>query len=351
MERVSTFSRTVDNFAKKGQYFTDPLHAKKIGELFNWPENEISLLEPSIGDGKALSSFTGERNNCTIFGVELDKNIYDKHIEEKKVDYILNADFLSGITISNTAFSLCFANPPYGDSSYDERFESLFMKRVFNYIKPKGILVLIVPFYIFEKDVNFAKKFTNRYSLEAAYRFHDSEYKKYKQIVLIGRRKAVLADDPKGEEKLNIEVESIDRMKYLPMEYRGKKIDIYSSSSKAVKVFQTAFVDKNDMKLACQNSKLASKAKVLKKASVNQKLTPPIPPKEGHLYLLGTTGFTSGTIGSKEDNDLHLQRGKVNSKTVVEVETSESGSVLEKTKTIKTTSMVILQADGQIKRF
>ncbi len=142
MERVSTFSRTVDNFANKGQYFTCPLHSKAIGDLLEWPESEVSIIEPSIGDASALFSFLDKEDNRTVFGVELDKAIYEAHKKSKKVDYILNADFLSGISISNHAFSLAFANPPYGDSEYNERYESIFMKRLITTSRQKVSLYL-----------------------------------------------------------------------------------------------------------------------------------------------------------------------------------------------------------------
>jgi len=351
MERVSTFSRTVDNFANKGQYFTCPLHSKAIGQLFSWPEDEVCILEPSIGDASALFSFLDRRPNRTIFGVELDKAIYERHVESRDVDYILNADFLSGITISNNVFSLAFANPPYGDSQYNERYESIFMKRMFNYIKANGILVLIVPYYLFERDSNFASKFTNRYDVEAVYKFHEKEFKKYKQIVLIGRRKQALKEEEEAAKQLHNHVMDIDNVELLPMNHKGKKILIYSSASANISIFQTLNVNKEEMIKSYKNGGLLGKTNILKKVSSSDTLTPPIPPKSGHLYLLGTIGFTSGPIGSEADNDLHLQRGKVKEETITTTESGTNSEVLEKKKTIKTTSMVIIESSGNIIRF
>lgn len=351
MERVSTFSRTVDNFANKGQYFTCPFHSKAIGKLLEWPENEVSIIEPSIGDASALFSFLDKKENRTVFGVELDKAIYEDHKKSKKVDYILNADFLSGISISNHVFSLAFANPPYGDSEYNERYESIFMKRLYNYIKTKGILVLIIPYYLFEKDSNFAVKFTNRFDVEAVYKFHEKEFKKFKQVVLIGRRKSVLKENPQAAEALKNKVLDIENLELLPMDYKGKKIQVYPSSSEAVNVFQTMAINKEEMCMSYKRGGLLGKANILKKVASGQVLTPPIPPKSGHLYLLGTIGFQSGIIGSEADKDLHLQRGKVREEVIVETEPGNQSILIERKKTIKTTSMVIVQSDGRIIRF
>lgn len=351
MERVSTFSRTVDNFANKGQYFTCPLHSEAIGKLFNWPEEEVSILEPSIGDAKALFSFLDKRDNRTIFAVELDKAIYDKHVEDKDVDYILNADFLNGISVSNNVFSLAFANPPYGDSQYNERYESIFMKRMFNYIKSNGILVLIVPYYLFERDNNFASKFTNRYAVEAVYKFHEKEFKKYKQVVLIGRRKQALKEDEEAATLLHNYVMDIENVELLPMNHQGEKIQIFPSLSGNINIFQTLAINKEEMVNSYKKGDFLGRVNLLKKVNQSGILTPPIPPKSGHLYMLGTIGFTSGAIGSETDRDLHLQRGKVKEETIISTEPGNQSELIEKKKTIKTTSMVIIEASGNIIRF
>lgn len=353
MSKVSTFSRTVDNFAKKGQYFTCPRHSKAIGKLLDWPEEEVSVLEPSIGDASALFSFLDQRENRVIFGVELDNAIAQEHEKSKQVDYLLNADFLSGISISNNAFSLCFANPPYGDSGYNERMESLFMKRISSYMKTSGLIVLIIPWYIFRDDPKFALKFTNRFETEAVYKFHEREFAKYQQIVLIGRKKRVLSEDIAAAEALSEMVLDINAMSLLPMtddEVR-RKIRVYPSSSKNITLFQTLKVNEKELEESFKKGNLYSRVNLLKKVVEQRVLRPPIPPKSGHLYLLGTTGFTSGLIGSEEHKDVHLQRGKVKDTTIVTTATDDNNRLIETTKTVKTTSMVIIDANGSIIRF
>ncbi len=70
MQKISNFSRIRDNLAKLGQYFTEVGHTKALSGLFQWPEGEVSIIEPSIGDASALFSFLDQRENRTIFGVE-----------------------------------------------------------------------------------------------------------------------------------------------------------------------------------------------------------------------------------------------------------------------------------------
>ena len=94
------------------------------------------------------------------------------------------------------------------------------------------------------KDLNFASKFTNRFKVEAVYKFHETEFKKYKQVVLIGRKKGNLVEEPEVANALYEKLMNIDELELLPMNYSGKKIKINPSSSKAISIFQTMAINK-----------------------------------------------------------------------------------------------------------
>jgi len=351
MKRVSKFSRSVENYAKLGQYFTDCSHAKALSGLFSWPDNSVCVLEPCIANAEALLSFCQDHDNTTLFGVELDKGLYESLVNENKIDYLLNTDFLSGLSCTNNAFSLAFANPPYGENGEGDRLESLFMTKISNYIKSNGLIVLIIPWYTFIRDDNFAHKFTNRFDVEAVYKFHEYEFKKFQQIALIGRKKISHEKNEEAANLLQMKATNIEELELLPMDYNGELIDIPVSSPDNISTFQTLELDQEELRLSYKEGSLLSKVNMLKKVSGEQVLQPPLPPKIGHSYLLGTTGFTSGEIGSEEDGNLHLQRGKVKEEKIIEHEELKSKAVKERIKTIKTTSMVLIEQCGSIIRF
>ena len=59
MEQIikqNMFSRTLFNESKLGAYYTDPVHAAKIGRLFRL-QGECCVLEPSFGNAEALKAF------------------------------------------------------------------------------------------------------------------------------------------------------------------------------------------------------------------------------------------------------------------------------------------------------
>ena len=120
MEQIikqNTFSRTVFNDSKLGAYYTDPVHAAKIGRLFRL-QGECCVLEPSFGNAEALKAFLSqceradEVGSVHTFGVELNRETFEQYKQE--IEFPVCADFIGGIRASNRAFTLCFANPPYG---------------------------------------------------------------------------------------------------------------------------------------------------------------------------------------------------------------------------------------------
>ena len=120
MEQIikqNMFSRTLFNESKLGAYYTDPVHAAKIGRLFRL-QGECCVLEPSFGNAEALKAFLSqceradEAGSVHTFGVELNRETFEQYKQE--IEFPVCADFIGGIRASNRAFTLCFANPPYG---------------------------------------------------------------------------------------------------------------------------------------------------------------------------------------------------------------------------------------------
>ena len=85
MEQIikqNMFSRTLFNESKLGAYYTDPVHAAKIGRLFRL-QGECCVLEPSFGNAEALKAFLSqceradEAGSVHTFGVELNRETFE----------------------------------------------------------------------------------------------------------------------------------------------------------------------------------------------------------------------------------------------------------------------------------
>lgn len=357
--------QTMMNESKKGAYYTDPAHCRSISTLFNFPKNkEVCALEPSCGDGVAIEEVVGHNPNVKLFGVELDEEAYNKTKEKGTFEEILNADFTNGVKIKNQCFSFIFTNPPYlntvdegGEKDRTERqFLEFCTKR---YIKKGGVIVLVIPYSRFIEKSNF-RLLCNNYENLGVWKFRESEYKKYKQIVFVGRKtstRILLGDEIRSRYE---QYDSIEKVSELPESFEGTElyhsIEIEPSDSNFIDVFTTR---EFDFERAMEVLKTPSKEMEKKLGDIvtQPKYTavnvgaPPTPLKKDHLYLMATSGAGMGIIG-REGIDLHLQRGVAKIVNDIQYEDTEDkhGKTVSKAKVTSHTAikMIVIETDGTI---
>lgn len=323
--REGKFSRTIGNEMKMGAYYTDVSHCQSISGLFNFPEGEeVCVLEPSIGDGSAVIACTkaDENPDIRIFGVELNQAVADQTKLRPEIEDLLPCDFTNGVQIKNQAFSFVFGNPPYMDNDegeFRERMEKIFLERCSDkYIKKGGILVWVIPYYIFS-DAAYLRLLINRYDFLGVWKFRKEEYDKYHQIVFVGRRRqnriALISEVREIQERYD----SIDKLEELPLTFEGtdlyKSIDVEPTKADDITLFAPIeFDDMAALKHLCMRPSMGDYHK-LESAKMSQKEfratnigKPPIPLKKDSLYLMLTSGVGQGFAGEK-GKDLHLQRG------------------------------------------
>ncbi len=325
--KQNSFSRSLANERKMGAYYTDLDHCRRIGNLFSFPDDqEVCVLEPSIGDGSAVLSVLNKcnRNNIKIFGVELNPGTYDSIKESGKFDYLINADFLNGVKISHSSFSFCFANPPYGnDKDSGKRLESLFIDKMYHYISNNGLLALVIPYYVLV-DESFLKGFFSRYQPIAEFKFDDNVYSEFKQIVVIAIKRPSIGYLKQTYDIYLEKVNSIDKLPYLPFQDPDQKLIVPPSKESSIEYFTTLLFDK---KAAASKLKYSALYPLMTERifvpsyCATELGQPPIPLKKDLLYLCAISGGGQGLVGSEENRDLHLQRGVA--KVVKEIEERE----------------------------
>ena len=176
------------NNIRLGYYPTDPANISLILRGIRFPEGvTANLLDPCCGCGKALHQ-VADGNDCCTYGVELD----EARAEEAAT--ILNrvgfgSYFYS--KISHEAFHLLFLNPPYlsvlNESGGRARHEKRFLVESIPHLTYGGVLVYIVPYYRLTADI--CRILCDNFEDLSVWRFTDSEFKKFKQVVVLGRRK------------------------------------------------------------------------------------------------------------------------------------------------------------------
>ena len=329
MEQIikqNMFSRTLFNESKLGAYYTDPVHAAKIGRLFRL-QGECCVLEPSFGNAEALKAFLSqceradEAGSVHTFGVELNRETFEQYKQE--IEFPVCADFIGGIRASNRAFTLCFANPPYGVGGDDgsTRLEKLFVERIYQLMKTKGYLVLVVSLTTMNLD-EFAKCLLARFKPVAFYRFDDKEFEKYKQVVFIGQKRVSIGLYRKEYEEwmiANPGAPLVD-IPYIPKD-PATRMEVPVSLESEIELFTTKEFD--EAILLHNTSALVPVLKKALQTNAYQSVglgKPIVPLKKDLLYLSAIAGGGQGLAGNEDRGDLHLQRGQAKP---VQIETPE----------------------------
>ncbi len=346
----NNFSRSLHNEAKLGAYYTDVGHCRRIGRLFEWPEEEVCVLEPSIGDGKAVCAITHELGNRTIFGVEINRKTYEEIKGDGAFAYLLNEDFLHGIKVSRSAFSFCFANPPYGeDQDGKERLEKQFIEKIFPYMKQEAVFVLVVPYHALMDDGVFRTLFSRFHPIHT-FRFDDREYAKYKQIAVVTRRRRQIGCRREELAHYREFLGTLEKIPYLPGEDEPveERVSVPPSSSGDIEYFAAMRFDSAAAGAVLAESPLYSvigehgMQKPYLAMEIGQ---PPVPLKKDMLYLAATSGVGQGIVGEEGSHDVHLQRGVVKVEKSMEVD-GESDIMTEHSYTA--IALNIVENDGTI---
>ena len=356
IRKTNLFSRSVANEEKLGAYYTDVEHCIRIGYLFDYPsDEEVSVLEPCIGDASAVLSFLGKENADDlrkVFGVELNQKVAEVTKKNPLINYLLPSDFLSGIKISHGAFGLCFSNPPYGEDDNGVRLEQRFLEKISPYMKKGAPIAYVIPYYVLQNR-KFQDCFLARFAPHAVYRFDDNIYKQFQQIVVIGVKHSEMMISKKSRDFINSFCEEVESIPYLPKKKSDVEMPLMAVPSKEsnIEYFTTLAFDKKEAAMHLNESPLFDKVGsfFMPEYQSVEIGRPPIPLKKDLLYLLSVSGGGQGLVGNEKEGDLHLQRGvaKIVKKSTEEVD-EETGNVTVSESTYTQTQLNIIQADGTI---
>lgn len=177
-----------------GGYFPMPLDeltllCNKFG-LSACPEEystTVKIIDPCCGKGDALRMIADSLHEQGVavqtYGIELE----DGRVKEAKgkLDYVIHDGYENLRT--QPVFSLMWLNPPYQDG-FTERTELSFLRQLSSnkhgVLAKDGILMFVIPQYVLKEA---AALLSARFQQFRIYRFTDSNYDKFKQIVLIAK--------------------------------------------------------------------------------------------------------------------------------------------------------------------
>jgi SAM-dependent methyltransferase len=323
---------------KLGYYPLPVEQGPKLRAMLSFPDEPTSALDPCCGTGAALHALTADANT-ELYGVELDANRAE-------------AARASGITtLQGNAFdvrsrverlSFLYLNPPYDfevGPRANERMEKLFLGHTFSWLKPKGILLMVIPC----KAVwDIVDTLTTRFREIAIYRLDGKESEQYDQCAVFGVR-----HNNNGNETLRFRQEVSRRMSYpksLPV-LSDVPDRMYAVPPTApVEIYYAGLpLDEIEDRLCTSNAWRAAVPLLLPKPEVGGG-TPLTPLHGGHVGLLATAGMLNGVFGEGDRRHIAHWRPVKHTSVCTEI---EDGMEITRTKERFSNELAIVFATGE----
>ena len=285
------------NNIRLGYYPTDPAHVAYLKCALRFPEDkQINLLDPCCGEGNALH-LLGDGENAVTYGAELDESRAEA--AQLVLDHVAIGSYYFA-RIARSAFHLLFLNPPYLQLYGGARSEKRFLGESYDHLMMGGVLIYIIPYYRLTDDVcSFLAAHFDRLM---AYRFCEDEFRKFRQIAILGVRKP-RAENPRMAGLL--EMVSLHPDKLPTLDHIPPASYPMPDAEKVVSLFQGARF--NVRELADQMARMGS---MLPKQSAldGEEKRPPLPLTIGQIGLVGGSGLINGLI---ECETPHVIKGQV----------------------------------------
>jgi hypothetical protein len=330
-----------------GYYPLDEREARRIARFIHCPA-PASVLDPCAGTGAALKSIVPGAN-IRRYGIELDT--YRTAEAKQALDEVIQGDAFNA-KAPVESFSLLYLNPPYDfeiGEGRNQRMEKLFLDEFFRWLKPGGILVMVVPFDRLHSECRTV--LSTHFKDKAIYRLTEPAAQQCKQAVQFGTRRshperAKLNDHSVNQanwklHELTRRYDDIpplpnepDRAYTLPpsgpvrVEYRGLPLDQIED-----------LLEKSPAWLQAQRVTHAQRKQFLGR--------PLTPLHAGHVGLCAVSGLLNGVFGEGPDRHVaHWEAVKLVDRTEEE---GDDGEMVIREKERFSQRLTLLFADGRIK--
>lgn len=311
------FSRLANNFAKNGYYPTDDMTLTRILSALDINGGDLTILDPCCGEGAALADVKNHLTECgarvTAYGIEFDE---ERAFHAKTIlDMVAHSD-VHDVFMAARSQSLLFLNPPYGELVADkasnsdseiknDRLEKMFYRKTVSWLQFDGVMVLIVPYYVLDKD--FSNMIARHFSNVKVFMAPEN---KFKQCVVFGIKKRSL-NGIDLDARAMLERCGLGEADELPETWSEEPYLIPDRAVEDVR-FQAIKINPKELEgelLRLENHSLWSQFSI-KFAVHEQKPRQPLAKlSDWHLALALAAGQITGIVESNEGRRLLIQGG------------------------------------------
>jgi len=331
--------------ARLGFYPLPPPEAERIRRFFVFPDKPCSALDPCVGDGAAFTQIASDQK-VLRYGVELDAGRAQQS-RTKGIEVIHGNCF--DVQSPVESFSLIYLNPPYDFEISEEksqRMEKLFLEHVYRWLKPGGILVLVVP----AKRIADCAVLLSRHLRDTrVYRLTEAECVRYGQVAVFGVRRTRQERDRLRDEEIieaQLWLASVERevQKLSPLPPQPDHLYTAPPSGPVRLVHRGLPLDLiEDLLPKSSAYRQASAVLFAQQADVTGR--PLTPLHGGHVGLLCTAGMLNGIFGDGEMRHIaHWQSIKL----VDRSEEEEDGKTIIREKERFSNELTLVFCAGEI---
>lgn len=285
---------------KLGFYPLPTAQAERIRLHLQYPA-EFAALDPCVGDGTAFSKLL-ESTGAHAHGIEIDA--YRAEQAAQLGIQVLQANALS-VRCPAESVSLLYLNPPYdfevGQQS-NKRLELTFLEHTFRWLKPKGVLVFVIP----QAQLKVcAKLLAEQFVDLRLYRLTEPECVQYQQILVLALRRARnvhLQDSALLGIVAHLQRVS-DGDEIASLTATPETIYAVPSSVATTLTDQGIPLDKVE-DLLSQSAAYRQAGRILVREQNCFRGRPLTPLHGGHVSLLATAGMLNGVFGIGEDRHI-----------------------------------------------
>jgi predicted RNA methylase len=289
---------------KLGYYPLPAEEAHRIARWLQFSSSGTSVLDPCAGTGAALAMIT-HGTDIMRYAIELDA--YRAEDARANADEVFQGSAFD-CHAPVESFSLLYLNPPYDfevGAGKNERMESIFLEHFFRWLKPGGVLVMVIPF---DRAYECRRVLTPHFRDKAIYRLTAPESILYKQIVLFGIRRTRQEKDrltDQAAQQANYKLRDLTRTyKSIPdLEDTPERIFAVPPSSPARLEHKGLPVDRIEDLVATSSASLQAQ-RVTHARNVDFTGRPLISLHQGHVGLLCTSGLLNGKFGTGDERHL-----------------------------------------------
>ena len=303
------------------------------------------LDDRAVGDGVAFGEIASDQK-VLRYGIELDAGRTGQ-ARIRSIQVIHGNCF--DVQCPVESFSLIYLNPPYDFEISEEksqRMEKLFLEHVYRWLKPLGVLVLVVPA---KRIADCAVVLSRHFRDVRVYRLTEPESVRYQQVVVLGLRRTRQERDRLQDSKIiqaQLWLGSLDRklQELPPLPVEPDHAYAVPPGAPARLVHRGLPLDEIE-DLLPKSSAYRQASAVIFAQQLDVSGRPLTPLHGGHVGLLCTAGMLNGIFGEGETRHIaHWHSVKLVDKS----EEEEDGKTIIREKERFSNELTLVFATGEI---